>query len=255
MLKAASAFLIVASLLGTASAQQIKEFNVSVGEKGTFSSSLRTQFIVSGDLPAVFPKPAKSLAAGFDCQKGLRFSSLTDEADTKAFTQKYKVTSSSKPPFASQISSFQFGCPQGKATVSSPRLWESLTMNETPSRLALLQNSLYDRIDRNVVFSKGRGAIVIAVGFESWVFNLEGGKFRALQVSGAASVSQGGQPQNVFLEGSLDKTIQISLARPFTIHVTQDQGKTWQNILINFPGNTMSFWASLKTPEGTVVPE
>lgn len=125
-------------------------------------------------------------------------------------------------------------------------------MNETPSRLAFLQQSLFEHLDQNIIFSKNRGAIVVRAGLISDVYNLEGGNFKVLQGSGAVSVSQGGKPEAVFLKGSVSNTVRINLAKPFVIHTTRDQGETWQNIAINFPGNTMSFWGSLKNAGGPV---
>lgn len=237
--------LVVLAALGQASAVTVSNIDL------TSVTRINTIYMLQADVtvPAVFPKPAVSAKIAFNCAEGIGVTGL-DEAERPAFLKNagVKVTKTSF-----QVGTLKGVCRGLKLTVSDPALIKAWTTDRTDPGLLSSAVSWSARVPRPIAWTQDRSAFVIeGSGYSSSTFTAVGGLLRVLRGASdsAISVSQNGQPLPLWVAGTPSKAAKINTGRPFTVHITDDGGARWDNVMIDLTHNTVARWQSLRIPGG-----
>lgn len=228
------------ALCSSASAATLDYMTIDWLGNDTLSYVLKTEIT----LPASFPKPATTETVRFHCTQGYEVMGM-EHAQRPAFL---KAAGIQLTPTSFQLGSLKARCAGAKLTVTSPTLFNQWTTDESdPGRLGRYL-SVYTRHPQPLAFTKNRDALILESGTREFTFSLKGGSLSVLNGpgDGAASVSQGGSPQPLWVGQGKSKALKIDLKKPFSLHMTSDGGQTWDNATLNLPGNALTRWGSKK---------
>ncbi|GAA5534120.1 hypothetical protein [Deinococcus aluminii] len=195
--------------------------------------------------PAAFPKPAVTTEFTFNCRDGLEI--LNDDGSS-ARASGARVTKTSF-----QLGTLKASCEGMKLTVSDPRLMQWWTSARADPERLDLDVHWSASPPRPLAWTPKKDALAVNLnGFDRVTYTLRNGRISVLDgpSHGAISVTQGGKPQPLWVDGGLKGSLKLDLRKPFTLHVTNDEGQTWDNLTINLAANSVSRWGSLQQAGG-----
>lgn len=247
MLKKTAVVLLAAVLTTPALAQKVvfQDFDIRHFGQGRLGETL---FQVSFDvfLPAAFPKPARTVSMNFNCYEGLtRAAGNQDD-----YTAVLKLgQSQNKPPYTTRLGDLRLNCLADKLQVSHPQLWTWITPKEFSGDIRDAVESGMFGDSLGIAMTRDRKAFAVASGFDSISFAIAGGKLKVLagEYDMAASASQGGAPKPLWVAGEKSNVMPINLKKPFGVSFTDNSGKSWDNVTLDLPNNTLTLWGSAGT--------
>ncbi|GMA15386.1 hypothetical protein E5F05_00560 (plasmid) [Deinococcus metallilatus] len=238
--------LLVLALCSSSAASAVTLSNVTLNSALGNRLSV-PQLKLDVTFPAAFPKPSVTTKFTFNCRDGLEV--LGDDDDGRyAKASGARVTKTSF-----QLGTLKASCEGMKLTVSDPRLMKWWTSSRTDPEMLDLDVHWSAQPPRPLAWTPKKDALAIDLGaFDLVTYTLRNGRISVLDgpSHGAISVTQGGKPQPLWVDGGLRGSLKLDLRKPFTLHVTNDEGQTWDNLTINLAANSVSRWGSLQQAGG-----
>lgn len=191
--------------------------------------------------PAAFPKPSVTTTFTFNCRDGLE---IVNDDGSYVRSSGAKVTKTSF-----QLGTLRARCEGLKLTVSDPQLMRWWTSAKTDPEWLYLDVGYRARPPRPLAWTPKKDALAVDLGtFDEITYSLNKGRISVLDgpSGGAVSVSQGGKPQPLWVDGGLKGSLKLDPGKPFTLHFTSNAGQTWDNLTINVAGGSVSRWGSLR---------
>jgi hypothetical protein len=204
------------------------------------SMGLGPSLRIATTFPANFPETAHDGALIFNC--GRTLNTIASDADLKKWiaSNNIKVDKTTLT-----VKNTRASCDRRyRLTISDPKLFSLLAPQQYDGKLynsgraGFLANASASEFvlefPAHLVFTRRNNLLNVTANDQNVSVALRQGGTRMIPLS---------------FQGK-NTPARIDSKRPFSIHVTVDGGKTWQNVLIDLASPTLSFWLSSIIPDG-----
>lgn len=229
--------LLVSAMLsvGLGIALPVSGYSIEMPSMG-LGPSLR----IATTIPATFPQTAQDIALVFNC--GTELNTIASDANWSTWKAANKIQATKT---SLKVGTTNASCDkQYRLTVSDPKLFSLLAPKQ-------YEGKLYN--SGRAGFLTDASTTTFDLEFPAQVlFSRKGNILSVTANRENLSVAfRQGEPKMIPLSFQGNNTpVKFNAKKPFSIHITANGGKTWQNIAINLANPTISFWLSETTPDG-----